>query len=69
MRTKYTLINKSDPAAIAAAQQDGIPINDDGELVGDVDASGFSIGGSSNDKPAPSSVINIKRAKATRKAP
>jgi len=65
LRSKYTLIDKSDPAAIAAAQQAGIPITDDGELVGDVDMKGFNVGSSSSAKPVPSSVTNLKKAKAT----
>lgn len=44
LRARYTLVDKTDPAAIAAAQQAGLPINDDGELIGDVSLSGFSIG-------------------------
>ena len=35
LRAKYTLIDKTDSSAIAAAQQAGIAIGDDGELVGE----------------------------------
>lgn len=44
LRARYTLVDKTDPAAIAAAQQAGLPVNDDGELIGDVSPSGFSVG-------------------------
>ncbi len=37
LRSKYTMIDKSDTAAIQAAQQAGIAIGDDGELVGETD--------------------------------
>ena len=37
LRSKYTLIDKTDSTAIAAAQQAGIAIGDDGELVGEPD--------------------------------
>ncbi len=37
LRARYTLIDRSDAAAISAAQQAGVPIKDDGELVGETD--------------------------------
>lgn len=62
LRARYTLIDKTDPAAIAAAQQAGIPINSAGELVGDTDPSGFGVGPASPSlKPAPSSIVNARR--------
>ena len=61
-RAKYTLVDKTDPAAIAAAQAAGIPIGDDGELVGEPDGSGFGVGQApSNSKPVASSVVNAKK--------
>ena len=45
-----------------AAQQAGIPLNDDGELVGESDGSGFGIGPAiSQGKPVASSIISIKK--------
>ena len=65
LRTRYTLIDRSDPTAIAAAQQLGILINDQGELVGEADGTGFGIGPASNSKLALSgSVIGIKKKEA-----
>ena len=62
LREKYTLVDKTDPAAIAAAQQAGIPISDEGELVGEPDGSNFGVGQAPPlSKPAASSVVNAKR--------
>jgi hypothetical protein len=60
------MIDKTDPAAIAAAQQMGIPINDCGELVGETDNSaGFGIGPASSEyKLAASNVIAAKKKEA-----
>ena len=40
LRSRYTFIDRTDQASIMAAQQAGIPLNDDGELVGESDGSG-----------------------------
>lgn len=63
LRARYTLVDKTDPAAIAAAQQAGLPIGDDGELIGDVSQSGFSIGPASPGTKTPHSA----RKKAQKK--
>ena len=59
LRAKYTLIDKTDPVAIAAAQQAGIPISDDGELVGEVDMKGFNVGSASSVKPVSLSISHF----------
>lgn len=62
LRARYTVIDKTDPVAIAAAQQAGIPINDAGELVGETDSSGFGVGPAGpGSKLVPSSIINAKK--------
>ncbi|XP_069585243.1 kinesin-like protein KIF9 [Ranitomeya imitator] len=43
LREKYTMIDKSDYAAIAAAQKAGV-LDADGQLVGEMDGSSFGIG-------------------------
>jgi len=50
--------------AIAAAQQAGIPINDDGEMVGETDTRGFNVGPTSTGQPAPSSVVTARKKDA-----
>jgi len=68
LRAQYTMIDKTSPAAIAAAQQAGLPINDQGELIGEIDLSGgFGVGPASDHyKLAPSSIV-VSRKKETRK--
>ncbi|XP_073407266.1 kinesin-like protein KIF9 isoform X1 [Dendrobates tinctorius] len=44
LREKYTMIEKSDSAAIAAAQKAGVLDAADGHLVGEMDGSSFGIG-------------------------
>jgi len=62
LRSRYTFIDRTDQASIMAAQQAGIPLNDDGELVGESDGSGFGIGPAiSQGKPVASSIISIKK--------
>jgi len=62
LRERYTFIDKTDPAAIAAAQQAGFQITDEGELVGEPDPkSGFNVGAVSTTRPGPSSVVNARR--------
>lgn len=61
-RARYTCVDKSDPAAIAAAQAAGLPIGDDGELVGDLDGASFGVGRASpSSKAAASSAVNAKK--------
>ena len=56
------MVDKTDPAAIAAAQAAGIPVGDDGELVGESDGFGFGVGQvPASNKPAASSVVNAKK--------
>ncbi len=67
LRSKYMLVDKSDPASITAAQQAGIPISDDGELVGEPDNQSFGIGTApSSARPAASSVVTAKRKEVKR---
>lgn len=62
MEARYTMIDKTDPVAIAAAQQAGIPINSAGELVGESDSSGFGVEPTGpGAKLAPTSSINTKK--------
>ena len=63
LRARYTLIDRTNPEQIAAAQQAGLPINDRGELVGDTEPSaGFGVGpASAAHKLAPSNVIAAKK--------
>ena len=62
LRAKYTLVDRSDPASIAAAQKAGVNINADGTLVGEPDGTSFGVGvAPSGARPAPSSVVNAKR--------
>jgi len=64
LRARYTLIDKTDPVAIAAAQQAGVPINDDGEMVGEVDTKGFNVGPTSTAQPAQSTVVAARKKEA-----
>ena len=62
IRNKYMLVDKSDPSSIAAAQQAGVAINDEGDLVGEPDGRSFGIGPApSSAKPTASSVVNAKK--------
>ena len=62
LRGRYTFIDRTDPASIVAAQQAGILVNDDGELVGESDGSGFGIGPApTTAKPVTSSIISMKK--------
>ncbi|XP_052080028.1 kinesin-like protein KIF9 isoform X1 [Mytilus californianus] len=62
LRQKFTLIDRTDPAAIAAAQQSGLPVTDDGLLVGETDGVGFGVGmAPKSAKADPSSVVQLKR--------
>lgn len=60
IRQKYTLIDRSDSAAIAAAVKAGHPV----DMVGEVDGQGFGIGvAPSAAKHGGSSIISAKKAK------
>lgn len=60
IRQKYTLIDRSDSAAIAAAVKAGHPV----DMVGEVDGQGFGIGlAPSAAKHGVSSIISAKKAK------
>lgn len=67
LKAKYMLIDKNDPSSIAAAQAAGVPVGEDGELVGESDGSSFGVGpaplGSVTDK---SSVITTRKKEARR---
>ena len=64
-KARYTLLDKTDPAAIAAAQEAGVPVGDDGELVGETDRQSFGVGPASpTAKPVPSNVVNAKKKEA-----
>ncbi|CAD5115830.1 DgyrCDS4768 [Dimorphilus gyrociliatus] len=66
-RSRYTLLDKQDAAAIAQAQQAGVPIDDNGDyLVGETDGSGYGIPGASG-KPVPSSAVNAKKKESKKK--
>ena len=65
LRSRYTLLDKSDPVAIATAQEAGIPVGDDGELVGESDRQSFGVGPASpTSKPAQSAVVNARKKDA-----
>lgn len=67
LRHKYTLIDRSDQVAIAAAQQAGMAIADDGSLVGDTDGSGFGVGNAPKSaKAEPSAVVQLKKKERER---
>ena len=67
LRAKYMLVDRSDPASIAAAQQAGVPISQDGEMVGEPDGQSFGIGTApSAARPGASSVINARRREVRR---
>ncbi|KAL3854393.1 hypothetical protein ACJMK2_013664 [Sinanodonta woodiana] len=62
LRNKFALIDRTDPAAIAAAQQAGIPITDEGILVGESDSTGFGVGVAPRSaKAEPSSVVQLRK--------
>ncbi len=62
LQAKYTFVDKTDPAAIAAAQQAGLPVGDDGELVGEPDGTSFGIGTApASSKHPGSSVVAMKK--------
>ncbi|KAK7113745.1 kinesin-like protein KIF9 isoform X2 [Littorina saxatilis] len=67
LRHKFTLIDKTDTAAIAAAQQAGVSIADDGSLVGETDGTGFGVGSAPKSaKAEPSAVVQLKKKERER---
>lgn len=67
LRSKFTLIDRADSAAITAAQQAGLAIADDGSLVGDQDGSGFGVGSAPKSaKAEPSAVVQLKKKERER---
>ncbi|KAK3083432.1 hypothetical protein FSP39_022438 [Pinctada imbricata] len=67
LRQKFTLIDRTDPAAIAAAQQAGLQITDEGILVGEPDGQGFGVGvAPKSAKADPSSVVQLKKKELQR---
>lgn len=67
LRQKFTLIDRADTAAIAAAQQAGHAIADDGSLVGEQDGSGFGVGSAPKSaKAEPSAVVQLKKKERER---
>ncbi|XP_060585541.1 kinesin-like protein KIF9 isoform X2 [Ruditapes philippinarum] len=68
LRQKYALIDRTDPSAIQAAQQAGVPISDDGTLVGESDGQSFGVGVAPRSARAePSSVVQLKKKEDERK--
>jgi len=62
LKEKYMLIDKTDPASIAAAQQAGVPITDDGSLVGDLEGGNFGLGqATKGSKADASAVVQLKK--------
>ncbi|XP_022112111.1 kinesin-like protein KIF9 isoform X2 [Acanthaster planci] len=69
LRSKYTLIDRMDPAAVAAAQKAGVVFDDNGgaTYVGEVDGQGFGLGvAPSSAKPTHSAIVSAKKAKSKR---
>ncbi|XP_005111799.1 kinesin-like protein KIF9 isoform X3 [Aplysia californica] len=67
LKEKYMLIDKNDPASIAAAQQAGVPIADDGSLVGDLEGGNFGLGTAPKTSKADSSaVVQLKKKERER---
>ncbi|ESO94407.1 hypothetical protein LOTGIDRAFT_227399 [Lottia gigantea] len=68
LRQKYTLIDKTDPAAVSAAQQAGL-ISDEASLVGESDGSGFGVGSAPRSvKAEPSAVVQLKKKEKERES-
>jgi hypothetical protein len=65
LRERYTMIDKNDAEQIAEAQKAGLPIADDGTLVGDTDGLGFGIGNAPKDSRAAKGDL-LKSTKAKR---
>lgn len=68
LRSKFALIDRTDPAAIQAAQQAGVPISDEGVLVGEPDGQSFGVGMAPRSaKAEPSSVVQLKKKEEDKK--
>lgn len=68
LRNKFALIDRTDPSAIQAAQQAGVPISDDGTLVGDSDGQSFGVGVAPRSaKAEPSSVVQLRKREEERR--
>ena len=65
LRERYTMIDKNDAEQIAEAQKAGLPIADDGSLVGETDGQGFGIGLAPKDLRASKADL-LKATKANR---
>jgi len=80
-KDKYMLINKNDPASIAAAQQAkmgqekwvdnvamaGVPISDEGALVGELEGGNYGLGvAPKSAKADPSAVVQLKKKERER---
>ncbi|XP_071482044.1 kinesin-like protein KIF9 [Diadema antillarum] len=66
LRNKFTLIDRTDPNAVAAAQKAGVVFDEDGgaTYVGEVDGQGFGIGvAPASSKPAHSSVVSARKGR------
>ncbi|KAJ8019432.1 Kinesin-like protein KIF9 [Holothuria leucospilota] len=67
LRSKYTLIDHSDPGAVASAQKAGVVFDQDSgaQFVGEVDGQGFGLGSApASAKPVHSAVVSAKKAKS-----
>ncbi|XP_077997452.1 kinesin-like protein KIF9 [Glandiceps talaboti] len=67
LRGKFTLIDRTDPNAVAAAQKAGVVFDENGEAtyVGDMDRTSFGLGvAPSSSKPASSSVVAARKVKS-----
>ncbi|KAK6165317.1 hypothetical protein SNE40_022265 [Patella caerulea] len=68
LRQKYTLIDRTDPMAVAAAQQAGL-ISEDTSMVGEPDGSGFGVGNAPRSaKAEPSAVVQLKKKEKERES-
>ncbi|XP_055959381.1 kinesin-like protein KIF9 [Patella vulgata] len=68
LRQKYTLIDRTDPMAVAAAQQAGL-ISEDTSMVGESDGSGFGVGNAPRSaKAEPSAVVQLKKKEKERES-
>ncbi|XP_070571216.1 kinesin-like protein KIF9 [Ptychodera flava] len=67
LRAKFTLIDRTDPNAVAAAQKAGVVFDENGEAtyVGEMDRQNFGIGvAPTSSKPASSSVVAARKVKS-----
>ncbi|KAK3794847.1 hypothetical protein RRG08_056685 [Elysia crispata] len=67
LREKYMLVDKTDPASIAAAQQAGVPIADDGSMVGELEGGSYGLGQAPKAMKADSSAaVQLKKKERER---